>query len=80
MALQNAGSPPHTRGTLHIKNWLSWDGGITPAYAGNTSQSNECIPAKQDHPRIRGEHLKGSLKYPSKAGSPPHTRGTRERE
>ena len=78
MALRAArGSSPHTRGArddviirlVHVR--------IIPAYAGSTSQRyvNSIYPA--DHPRIRGEHLRGTLGLGGAVGSSPHTRGAR---
>ena len=32
---------------------------------------------RPDHPRIRGEHLRGFLEVPGYGGSSPHTRGAR---
>ena len=70
------GSPPHTRGTLRNKIIEIWEGGITPAYAGNTIELVVTSCEEEDHPRIRGEHLifyHFSIDF---LGSPPHTRGT----
>ena len=51
-----AGSSPHTRGApgwfhLHARSRR-----IIPAYAGSTSGPPPAGSARQDHPRIRGEH------------------------
>ena len=49
--------------------------GITPAYAGKSKLSPNCIVVKRDHPRICGEksqHI-GARYIPK--GSPPHMRG-----
>ena len=48
---------------------------ITPAYAGKSKLSPNCIVVKRDHPRICGEksqHI-GARYIPK--GSPPHMRG-----
>ena len=49
--------------------------GLTPAYAGTTSQALQFSLQLWAHPRIRGDHtsqLVDSIVY---VGSPPHTRG-----
>ena len=70
------GSPPPTRGTLSILAVSDKLCGITPAYAGNTSEPPKCPLPNEDHPRLRGEHVATfSLSDPD-MGSPPPTRGT----
>ena len=71
------GSPPHTRGTLLTARLLRHLLRITPAYAGNTQNIYKNAYIDGDHPRIRGEHLRGYQAVRKKLGSPPHTRGTR---
>ena len=70
------GSPPPTRGTHVFIVIAASSAGITPAYAGNTSNTMKEIVTLWDHPRLRGEHT--GLSYPrsSSLGSPPPTRGT----
>ena len=51
-----SGSPPHTRGTLKKLILYIILSGITPAYAGNTQDTNLTYRWSGDHPRIRGEH------------------------
>ena len=51
------GSPPLTRGTHLIKQAADRAGGITPAYAGNTTTSYFVFNPREDHPRLRGEHF-----------------------
>ena len=53
------------------------NGGITPAYAGNTPALQTHHRHRRDHPRLRGEHLIPPRSTSPKAGSPPLTRGTR---
>ena len=50
--------------------------GITPAYAGNTVMFPKPSIFASDHPRLRGEHFPVLVKYGTKVGSPPPTRGT----
>ncbi len=71
------GSPPPTRGTRQINNYVQLTHRITPAYAGNTSESASTDGRTQDHPRLRGEHLFKSTTSKTTPGSPPPTRGTR---
>ena len=53
------GSPPPTRGTPHTAKVYFSQGGITPAYAGNTYDEKGFRLVTWDHPRLRGEHLAG---------------------
>ena len=70
------GSPPPTRGTrCYIRN-MRVCVGITPAYAGNTISSRPCSIVFEDHPRLRGEHLRFRQIGMAQWGSPPPTRGT----
>ena len=49
--------------------------GITPAYAGKSTNSELSSPCTRDHPRVCGEkHTKGQTR-PRVAGSPPRMRG-----
>ena len=48
---------------------------IIPAYAGSTSRSSRVCSRTPDHPRIRGEHIIGSIGMVIGWGSSPHTRG-----
>ena len=52
---------------------------ITPAYAGNTNRMIKETIRTEDHPRIRGEHFNAPCHAATEVGSPPHTRGTREK-
>ena len=70
------GSPPPTRGTRACRHAQSVSGGITPAYAGNTSRQIFKVILTWDHPRLRGEHLGRFTVLSYGAGSPPPTRGT----
>ena len=52
------GSPPPTRGTLEHRPQGDPYFGITPAYAGNTWRCSKRTCSDEDHPRLRGEHLR----------------------
>ena len=71
----STGSSPHTRGA---REW-EWQGSpsrwIIPAYAGSTPASPTPAPSRQDHPRIRGEHISSTRRQAHPLGSSPHTRG-----
>ena len=54
-------------------------GGITPAYAGNTSMRAFRDRQALDHPRLRGEYLVGEPVEALETGSPPLTRGIQRR-
>ena len=69
------GSPPHTRGKVHMIIFLEDCPGITPAHAGKSSYDDGMIEELRDHPRTRGEKQIVSLPTPPAPGSPPHTRG-----
>ena len=49
--------------------------GIIPAYAGSTQNVVSGRRVLWDHPRIRGEHIIGSIGMVIGWGSSPHTRG-----
>ena len=69
------GSPPHMRGKAFLPTPAMVLSRITPAYAGKSKLSPNCIVVKRDHPRICGEksqHI-GARYIPK--GSPPHMRG-----
>ena len=54
--LLDPGSSPRMRGTQMKLDFNSKDGGIIPAYAGNTSMLYFAHKSQQDHPRVCGEH------------------------
>ena len=73
--VQNSGSPPRMRGKGLTTERRAGGCRITPAYAGKSKLSPNCIVVKRDHPRICGEksqHI-GARYIPK--GSPPHMRG-----
>mgnify|MGYP001689798210 CR=1 FL=1 len=69
------GSSPHTRGAREGLRQRGEDLGIIPAYAGSTTPPTRSRSKLEDHPRIRGEHIVGSIGMVIGWGSSPHTRG-----
>ena len=69
------GSPPRARGEATFMANRSFQGGITPACAGRRGSHSRIQRAYWDHPRVRGEKLRNSLKDKAGAGSPPRARG-----
>ena len=70
-----SGSPPHTRGKVIPPLSAIVRGRITPAHAGKSSIFVCVMILFRDHPRTRGEKIKGGTKRDRQIGSPPHTRG-----
>ena len=64
------------RGTLELGGSGVADGGIIPAYAGNTSYRAAIFHLPRDHPRICGEHFHVGVAQLDIMGSSPHMRGT----
>ena len=52
-----AGSSPHVRGARHHSGGCAAYGGIIPACAGSTIETNRLLQVGRDHPRMCGEHL-----------------------
>ncbi len=52
------GSPPHGRGKVKILHACSKGVGITPAWAGKSSQRSQTTAISRDHPRMGGEKTK----------------------
>ena len=69
------GSPPHARGRPLVAIPGGGGVGITPACAGKTRASQECICRRADHPRMRGEDIMRLKEEKRVTGSPPHARG-----
>ena len=69
------GSSPHTRGAHRASGSPRRPRRIIPAYAGSTLRADRFCACRQDHPRIRGEHLVTCISDAKRAGSSPHTRG-----
>ena len=73
------GSPPLTRGQPSRLPDARADRRITPAHAGTTPVSTQCVPFPQDHPRSRGDNSRQQISTPKGEGSPPLTRGQQAR-
>ena len=69
------GSPPRMRGKAPSLAVLGACIGITPAYAGKSTDLQRPRAAQQDHPRVCGEKLSGCVWQQACAGSPPRMRG-----
>ena len=69
------GSSPHMRGTRSRSRTRRNEGGIIPAYAGNTLFESISADPSRDHPRICGEHRPAGLIRDGQQGSSPHMRG-----
>ena len=69
------GSPPRMRGKAPSLAVLGACIGITPAYAGKSTDPQRPKAAQQDHPRVCGEKLSGCVWQQACAGSPPRMRG-----
>ena len=75
LAAELTGSSPHTRGAPRRSASRRSYQGIIPAYAGSTLPMATRGLGRRDHPRIRGEHGRGSMTASRCVGSSPHTRG-----
>ena len=73
-----SGSSPHVRGALARVGHLRPQPGIIPACAGSTVSWRIRRPPCRDHPRMCGEHNRGSSFGQSHKGSSPHVRGARQ--
>ena len=71
------GSSPRMRGTPGQTAAEAADGGIIPAYAGNTQSRGDQFQRGRDHPRVCGEHPPMKSAWQAKTGSSPRMRGTR---
>ena len=69
------GSSPRMRGALHHGGCGRGGRRIIPAYAGSTRYAPYSHSVLQDHPRVCGEHFKGSMKNTLNSGSSPRMRG-----
>ena len=64
------------RGTLVVFRRPSEQGGIIPAYAGNTYLRALSLVWARDHPRVCGEHRVEAVELELLEGSSPRMRGT----
>ena len=69
------GSPPPMRGKASGFDSVTAVFGITPAYAGKSTNQPFSRPQRQDHPRLCGEKRKLSRLLIFSLGSPPPMRG-----
>ncbi len=69
------GSPPPMRGKGSVLTYSVPEYGITPAYAGKSSRSQNSRLERRDHPRLCGEKTIPLLCRRSTEGSPPPMRG-----
>ena len=72
---QIPGSSPLTRGARSARTDLGPRRRIIPAHAGSTRSAFRLLPCTRDHPRSRGEHIRGRNRHRQVAGSSPLTRG-----
>ena len=71
-----SGSSPRMRGTPQSTVNNAIQGGIIPAYAGNTTCHQSPQPWRRDHPRVCGEHPTATRPRSRATGSSPRMRGT----
>ena len=74
-----AGSPPRGRGKEGARARIVGVPGITPAWAGKSTQSDQPFPEHRDHPRVGGEKPASLARCTTGAGSPPRGRGKASR-
>ena len=72
------GSSPRMRGTPEENVVVLNNGGIIPAYAGNTLSIFPSNAFKRDHPRVCGEHEVVTNYADAAKGSSPRMRGTQK--
>ena len=73
------GSPPRGRGKERALHCSSPVPGITPAWAGKSSNRKSVILLDRDHPRVGGEKSPVRIKALPNSGSPPRGRGKAQR-
>ncbi len=76
-ARSSVGSPPPARGPPHLAGRRRGDRRITPACAGTTRWTGGYRSPPADHPRLRGDHLRGRHDCLRLRGLPPPARGPR---
>ena len=69
------GSPPRGRGKVTLIFIRCFPFGITPAWAGKSSQRTGAATSCQDHPRVGGEKISICAVWLDLLGSPPRGRG-----
>ena len=71
----SAGSPPRSRGPRRLRQLEVGGHGLTPAFAGTTSQLRPVSRGPRAHPRVRGDHVEVAVVADEYGGSPPRSRG-----
>ena len=74
------GSSPLARGTLQMPGPPAGPLRFIPARAGNTTSTPPRRRSRSVHPRSRGEHRQGRVRYIRQGGSSPLARGTHPRK
>ena len=74
---RSPGSSPPARGALLGGVLSHYSSRIIPACAGSTENGQARLPARQDHPRLRGEHFADCEIAAAWLGSSPPARGAR---
>jgi len=69
------GSSPRARGARRAGELRRMTRGIIPACAGSTISSSTASTPYGDHPRVRGEHVRGHRRQGRWRGSSPRARG-----
>ena len=69
------GSPPRMRGKGCVEVRCGLSVGITPAYAGKSSDVEKVSHHPRDHPRVCGEKSARCMRFETHSGSPPRMRG-----
>ena len=72
------GSSPRARGAQWAASIADVTDGIIPACAGSTSAWTTSETSSRDHPRVRGEHSRGTVNAIDTTGSSPRARGAHD--
>ena len=70
------GSPPRGRGRPTTRHIAQPDSGLTPAWAGTTTDDAGHRPPPRAHPRVGGDDVTPRSRLSTAGGSPPRGRGT----
>ena len=76
--VERDGSAPRARGTRRGERGGGQFVRISPACAGNTAGTLRAPGTSPDQPRVRGEHVTGTVTGGTPPGSAPRARGTRD--
>ena len=77
LAVVLCGSSPLTRGTRVVSEQPEYERRFIPAYAGNSIPGLVLHLENSVHPRLRGELNRMVIRFSTRVGSSPLTRGTR---